>query len=127
MRLALDTNRYTDAAAGDLQAVRIIESAAEVFVPFAVLAELRAGFAAGNRGAENALTLSAFLSKPLIQSLYPNDDTVTAYAALYADLRRRGRIVPHNDLWIAALCVQHNLTLFTRDRHFDELPQIPRC
>jgi predicted nucleic acid-binding protein len=31
-----------------------------------------------------------------------------------------------NDLWIAALVLQHNLRLHDRDRHFDHLPQIVR-
>jgi predicted nucleic acid-binding protein len=34
--------------------------------------------------------------------------------------------MPVNDLWIAALVIQHSLHLLTRDRHFDHLPQIPR-
>lgn len=127
MRLALDTNRYTDAAAGDPQAVRVIESAAEVFVPFAVLAELRAGFAAGSRRTANERMLDVFLAKPLVRPLYPDERTITVYSELYVDLRRRGRVIPHNDLWIAALCVQHDLTLDTRDGHFDHLPQVPRC
>jgi len=31
-----------------------------------------------------------------------------------------------NDMWIAALVLQHSLTLYDRDRHFDALPQIAR-
>ncbi len=41
-------------------------------------------------------------------------------------LRRQGTPIPTNDLWIAALVVQHQLHLFARDAHFDRLPQIPR-
>jgi len=29
-------------------------------------------------------------------------------------------------LWIAALTLQHNLSLYARDRHFDHLPQLRR-
>ncbi len=49
MRIALDANRYTDLCQGDLEVARILEDADEVLVPFAVLAELRAGFAMGGQ------------------------------------------------------------------------------
>ena len=45
---------------------------------------------------------------------------------LYRQLRAAGTPIPTNDIWIAALVVQHDLTLFSRDAHFDALPQIPR-
>jgi len=48
------------------------------------------------------------------------------YASLYRQLRRQGTPIPTNDLWIAALVVQHGLALYARDRHFDELPQLDR-
>lgn len=43
-----------------------------------------------------------------------------------ASLRRQGTPIPINDVWVAALVLQHGLTLYARDRHFDHLPQIPR-
>jgi predicted nucleic acid-binding protein len=33
--------------------------------------------------------------------------------------------MPTNDMWIAAVVVQHNLVLHSRDRHFDRLAQLP--
>jgi tRNA(fMet)-specific endonuclease VapC len=44
--------------------------------------------------------------------------------AAYRQLRRQGTPIPSNDLWIAALVLQHDLALCARDRHFDHLPQI---
>lgn len=41
-------------------------------------------------------------------------------------LRRAGTSIPVSDLWIAALVVQHDLTLLTQDRHFERFPQIHR-
>ncbi len=126
MRLALDANRYTDHCVGVEEAVRTIEEAAEVFLPFAVLGELRAGFAAGRRGAENERVLARFLRKPGVQPLWPDDGTTHHYAAIYRQLRQQGTPIPVNDMWIAALALQHDLTLYSRDRHFDHLPQIRR-
>jgi tRNA(fMet)-specific endonuclease VapC len=126
VRLALDTNWYVDLMAALPEAVRAVESAVEVHMPFPVLAELRAGIARGTRRALNDRILDAFLAKPFVRPLYADDATIATYATLYLDLRRRGRMIPHNDLWIASLCVQHGLTLYTRDAHFDYLPQLRR-
>ncbi len=93
-------------------------------MPFAVLAELRAGFACGTRGPENEQVLQLFLRKPSVEVLFPGEMTTRAYASLYRQLRRQGTPIPINDLWIAALVVEHHLVLFSRDRHFRHLPQL---
>jgi tRNA(fMet)-specific endonuclease VapC len=47
-------------------------------------------------------------------------DTATArqYGRIKNALRARGRPIPDNDIWIAAIALQHDLTLLSRDRHF---------
>lgn len=126
MRLALDTNRYADLCRGLPDVVRVVERAEAVLLPFVVLAELRAGFGVGTRGPENERTLLRFLMKPGVDVLYADEQTTHHYASAYRQLRRQGTPIPTNDLWIAALVVQHNLILCARDRHFDRLPQIIR-
>jgi tRNA(fMet)-specific endonuclease VapC len=124
VRLALDSNRYTDFSDGDPEVTRILEEAESVYLPLVVIAELRAGFAWGRRGRENEELLRRFLAQPGVEVLYPKDETTRVYANLYRQLRSQGTPIPVNDLWIAALVVEHNLVLCTRDRHFDRLPQI---
>jgi tRNA(fMet)-specific endonuclease VapC len=122
----LDTNRYTDLMSAVPAAIKTIESAAEVFVPFAVLGELRGGFAAGNHRAANDRVLDAFLQKPFVKAIFTDESTVAVYSSIYFDLRRRGLTIPQNDMWIAALCIQHAARLYSRDKHFDHLPQVQR-
>lgn len=124
MRLALDTNRYTDLCRGAHEVTRLLEQAERIYLPFVVLAELRAGFAAGTRGVENEEVLQKFLSKPGVEVLYAGEATTRAYAGLYRQLRRQGTPIPIHDVWIAALTVEHNLALCSRDRHFHHLPQL---
>jgi tRNA(fMet)-specific endonuclease VapC len=49
-----------------------------------------------------------------------------AYASLFAQLRSQGTPIPTNDIWIAALVLQHDLVLLTGDGHFSKIPQIAR-
>ena len=53
--------------------------------------------------------------------VYPNDITAERYATEKARLRRIGRMIPENDLWIAAMALQLDLPLITQDAHFDEI------
>ena len=127
MRVLLDTNRLTDAFRAEAAIVRTLEQAVEVWLPFVVLAEIKAGFLAGNRPEHNEALLEAFLRLPGVGVLYANRETTDVYARLFLQLRRAGNPIPTNDLWIASLAVQHQLTLMSRDEHFDKLPQVLRA
>lgn len=124
MRILLDTNRYSDFQKQIAEVVIFLEHASAVSVPFSTIAELRAGFARGTRQAANEGRLQQFLGQPRVAVLYPDDRKTQVYAELFAYLRQRGTPIPVNDLWIAALAVQHGLAIYARDRHFDRLPQI---
>ena len=124
MRVALDTNRYTDLCRGDTSVVRTVEAADEVWLPFVVVGELRAGFAVGSQGARNEAVLRRFLLRPGVAILYAGEQTTHHYANVYRQLRRQGTPMPTNDMWIAALALEHSLVLCTRDAHFDALPQL---
>lgn len=126
MNLALDTSRYSDLVRGDASVAEVVEAAEAVFLPLPVLAELRAGFACGNRDRRNEGRLDEFLSEPGHAVLLPDEQTTRHYAAVFLQLRRQGTPIPVNDMWIAALVIQHGLVLYTRDAHFDYLPQIAR-
>jgi tRNA(fMet)-specific endonuclease VapC len=127
VRLALDTNRYGDFFAGEAETVELLETADAICVPFVVVGELRAGFGSGKRAAENENRLRQFLAQDGVRVIYADDQTTYHYAAVYRQLRERGTPIPTNDMWIAALVLQHNLVLHARDRHFDHLPQLVRA
>ena len=126
MKLALDTNRYSDLCRGDVSVVETVERADEVWLPFIVVGELRAGFAVGSQGPRNEAVLRRFLMKPGVRTLYADEQTTHHYANIYRQLRNQGTPIPTNDMWIAALTLQHSLVLCARDAHFDALPQLTR-
>jgi tRNA(fMet)-specific endonuclease VapC len=127
MNVALDTNAYSDFMRGDSLRVQIMRAARQIQLPLMVLGELRAGFAAGNQKAANAANLQRFLGSPRVSVLLPDEQTTHHYAQIYLQLRKKGVSIPTNDLWIAALVVQHDLVLCTSDTHFQHLPQVLTC
>jgi tRNA(fMet)-specific endonuclease VapC len=122
LKLALDSNRYTDFCKGDPGAVKVLDNAETIAFPFIVLGELRAGFRSGIHNLNNEKTLADFIQREYVSILYADLDTTHLYGLIYSDLRRKGTPVPTNDMWIAALVMQHGLTLYSRDRHFTHIP-----
>jgi tRNA(fMet)-specific endonuclease VapC len=126
MKIAIDTNRYSDLDRGITEVQSVVANADEVFVPFVVMAELHIGFRRGTRQADNEKKLQRFLAQPGVQILFPDHGTVDLFATLTCQLLSKGTPIPIHDIWIAALCLRHGVTLYARDKHFDHLPQLAR-
>jgi tRNA(fMet)-specific endonuclease VapC len=126
MRIALDTNRLTDLFQGDAPLADFLGACDEIWIPFVVLAEMKAGFYGGTRQTRNEALLANLLARETVGILYADRETTDQYARLFVFLKRAGTPIPDNDLWIAAVALQHDLSLVTRDRHFDKLPHLRR-
>lgn len=122
MKLLLDTNRLSDALALVDEVIATLELAEAIYVPVVTLAEIRAGFLAGRRASENETRLLWFLSQDGINTLGIDAHVSHRYAETHRALRRLGRPIPTNDLWIAALALEHSLIVYTRDAHFSKVP-----
>ena len=116
--ILLDTNVLSEFFFGDPETVEAFQRASSLAVNTIVLGELLAGFAMGNRSGENRRLLARFLANPRV-SVHPlGPDTAEHYASVFAQLRRKGRPIPTNDMWVAASALEHGLALLTRDAHF---------
>lgn len=49
------------------------------------------------------------------------------YAQIHKALRGRSKPIPTNDLWIAAIAIEHGLVVYTRDAHFKNVPGLAFC
>lgn len=68
--------------------------------------------------------LNEFLRRPAVGVLLPDNETARHYSRLFQFLRRQGTPIPTNDVWIAALALQHDLILDSADKHFLRVPNI---
>jgi predicted nucleic acid-binding protein len=122
--LILDTNALSAAADLDPAALEVVARAARLAVPVIVLGEYRLGIAQSRRRSEYENWLREWMGTVTVLDI--DDETTHYYAAIGWELKRSGKPIPANDLWIAALCRQHSLPLLSRDRHFDVVKGLER-
>ena len=111
MRILIDSNRFIDFWAGEPSVIDAFEQAALLVVPFIVLAEIRVGTQSIKRGDVQACILGELLQQLGVRVAHSSDATTHHYATLYARLKKAGTPIPTNDLWIAALAIEHSLIL----------------
>jgi predicted nucleic acid-binding protein len=115
--LILDTNVLSAVADGEPSAMELVAGAERVAVPVIVLGEYRLGIAQSRHRTTYESWLREWIAAVTVLDI--DDGTTHSYSAIGLELKKKGKPIPANDLWIAALCRQHSLPLVSRDRHFD--------
>lgn len=123
-RLLLDTNALSDFAESEPSIMELLAGVQVLVLPVVVVGEYRFGIAQ----TRNTAAYNHWLERLIIRSdvLDITDETTFHYASVRLDLKRIGKPIPMNDVWIAALCRQHEVPILSRDRHFDVVPRIKR-
>ncbi len=122
--MILDTNALSAAADREPAALEVVASAERLAVPVIVLGEYRLGIAQSRRRTNYENWLREWIAAVTVLDI--DEETTHHYAAIGLELKRMGKPIPANDLWIAALCRQHALPLVSRDRHFDLVAGVQR-
>jgi tRNA(fMet)-specific endonuclease VapC len=122
--LILDTNAISAAAEGHAGLMGILAGAEELALPVVAIGEYRYGIAQSRHKARYRRWLDELIQDCLVLNI--SEETTHHYAAIHGELRQAGTPIPTNDLWIAALCRQHELPLLSRDRHFNVVAGIQR-
>lgn len=122
--MIVDTNALSAAAGDDPAVIAMLAHADQMVIPVIVLGEYRYGIAQSRQCAIYENWLAGLLLDCAVLDI--NEPTTLHYAEITLDLRSKGKPIPTNDLWIAALCRQHSLPLLSRDRHFDQVTGLKR-
>jgi tRNA(fMet)-specific endonuclease VapC len=122
--LILDTNALSAVADREPGILAVLASAKRLAVPVIVLGEYRLGIAQSRHRVDYENWLGEWIAA--VNVLEIDVETTLQYAAIALELKRLGKPIPTNDIWIAALCRQHALPLVSRDRHFDLVAGVQR-
>ncbi len=92
------------------------------YTSFITIGELYYGAFNSFKIEENLLQLSKL--RQVIPILKSSDTTSMLYGKIKTGLKQKGKPIPENDIWIAALAKEHDLILVTRDKHFEEIEEL---
>ena len=120
--VALDTSVAIAVLAG--QASTLLSQAEGFLLPVPVIGELRYGALNSRRSAENLAEVERLVGRCRVLDM--TAATAAVYARLRLGLKEKGKPIPENDLWIAALCLEHHVPLVTLDGHFDAVDGLER-
>ncbi len=121
-RYLLDTNIIIALFADEAIVKDNLAQANEVFIPSFAIGELCYGARKSGRVEANLARVDELVAGSTI--LGCDADTARQYGEVKNKLRLKGHPLPENDIWIAALTLQHNLILVTRDAHFREVENL---
>ena len=113
--LALDTNAYTELGRGSIALSKLVASALHIGLPITMAGEIHFGIINGSQTKTNSILFERFLANTRVEILNINDSTAKLYGEIATELRRIGRPIQQNDIWIAALCKQYGYRLITND------------
>ena len=120
--ILIDTNIYTDALNGNADVIKVLQRAQKISICSISIGELLSGFKAGSKENRNREELDEFLDSARVRLHVIDEDTAEFYAEIKNGLRKKGKPIPTNDIWIAAIALQHGLKLYTNDQHFKYVP-----
>ena len=123
-RYCLDTSAYSEFQRGDRRARTLLDQAEWIGLPAIVLGELRVGFRLGTQRDRNEETLREFMANPVVEQLAVDAEVSLHYADIVLDLRRSGRPIPANDIWIAATAARAGATVLSNDEHFTAITRV---
>jgi tRNA(fMet)-specific endonuclease VapC len=118
-RYLLDTNIAIALLNGDPAIAQRLEALQTVRLSVTIVGELLYGAEKSQQTAANRQRLQPLIDR--LVTICPDLETADHYAKIKNQLRKKGRPIPENDIWIAAIAIQHDLILITRDSDFDAI------
>ena len=120
----LDTSAVIPYLKGDRAMGAQVQARSSLYLPQTALGELYCGAHLSQNPGKHLAKIQPFLAAVAVLS--PGVATAEHYGRLRAQLAKAGTPIPENDIWIAAVAVQHGLTVVSRDEHFGEVTGLPR-
>jgi predicted nucleic acid-binding protein len=116
--ILIDTNAYSALKRADSAMVEIFQYAEVIGISPVVIGELLFGFDNGNKSKENRQELQKFLESPRVKVFPILSETAHFFSQITLSLKRKGKPIPTNDIWIAAQALEHGCVVCTYDVHF---------
>lgn len=121
-KILIDTNAYSSFFKGDKQIKKEIEEADIIYMSVVVLGELYSAFRNGDRYNKNKKELDEFLDRLTVEVVKINKNTAEIYGEIKDSLKKVGKPVSINDIWIASNAMETGSIIVTYDTDFLKIP-----
>lgn len=118
----LDSNIVIDIFRNDAKTIKRVSQLRTIYIPVIVLGELYYGAQKSSQTPKRTLEIEQL--KRRVNLLNVTDKTAEYYGGIKDELRQKGKPIPENDIWIAAIAKETGLPILTRDKHFQEVEGI---
>jgi tRNA(fMet)-specific endonuclease VapC len=121
-RYLLDTNIIIDLFRGDSKAIARVNQIEVIYVPVIVIGELYFGPNRSNQLQKRTSEIEQL--EKMVTILEISRTTAQIYGRIKEQLLVKGKPIPENDIWIAAIAAENEMVLITRDGHFEQVDGI---
>lgn len=121
-KVVIDTDVAIKFLNGDKVIERFLSAYSEIFLPVIVAGELIFGALNSKHAEQNLIRHKRLIHRSKILEI--KETTAFTYAKTRLALKKKGKPIPENDLWIASLCIEHNMLLVSSDIHFNYIDHL---
>ncbi len=115
----LDSNIIVDIFRGEAKAISRVKKLSVIRVSVITIGELHYGAKKSNQTPKRESEIKQL--EEMVNILDITKSTAKIYGQIKDQLRAKGKPIPENDIWIAATVMEHQLTLLTKDKHFENV------
>jgi len=121
-KIALDTGVAIKFLNGDETVNEYLSRYHEIYMPAVVAGELIFGALNSKHAEQNLSRHKKLIQRTQILNI--TETTANIYATTRLSLKKKGKPIPENDLWIASVCIEHKIPLISNDAHFENIDRL---
>lgn len=121
-KIALDTDVSIKFLNGDKRIESFLSNYFEIYMPVIVAGELIFGALNSTHAEQNLARHKKLIQRAKILEI--TEATANIYAKTRLGLKKKGKPIPENDLWIAAVCIEHKMPFLSNDEHFRDIDSL---
>jgi tRNA(fMet)-specific endonuclease VapC len=118
----LDTNIIIALFSNENKVLQNLTTFPTIYLSSIVLGELYFGARKSQRVNQNMAKIDELIKE--VKILVPDMVTAQHYGIIKSKLSMKGKPLPENDIWIAAIAKHYDLTLVSRDQHFEHIEDL---
>lgn len=121
-KIALDTDISIKFLNGDKTIESFLSKYSEIYLPAIVVGELIFGALNSKHAEQNLARHKKLIQRAKILEI--TEATANIYAKIRMSLKKKGKPIPENDLWIASVCIENRIAFISNDGHFKDIDNL---